>query len=119
MENVEENIYKLKRLKSKGVSVAIDDFGKGYSSLNYLKSLPLDYLKIDSSFIEKIGKDRDYEAVVKTIISIAGIFNFRTIAEGIETQEQLEFLRQNGCNLGQGLLFYEPLPFEEFIKLLP
>ncbi len=119
MENVEENIYKLKRLKSKGVSVAIDDFGKGYSSLNYLKSLPLDYLKIDSSFIEKIGKDRDYEAVVKTIISIAGIFNFRTIAEGIETQEQLEFLRENGCNLGQGFLFYEPLPFEEFIKLLP
>ncbi len=118
MENAQENVKKLRKLKSKGISVAVDDFGTGYSSLNYLKILPIDYLKIDTSFIKKIGKDKDYEAIIKTIISIAKIFKLETIAEGVETEEQLLFLKENGCNYAQGFLFSKPLPFEEFRKLI-
>jgi len=118
MENAKENSEKLRKLKSRGISIAVDDFGTGYSSLNYLKLLPIDFLKIDISFVRKIGKDKDYEAIIKTIISIAKIFKLKTIAEGVETNEQLEFLKRNGCDYAQGYLFSKPLPFKEFTELL-
>ncbi|WP_457641785.1 EAL domain-containing protein [Persephonella sp.] len=118
MENVTENIEKLKNIKNKGVSISIDDFGTGYSSLNYLKILPIDYLKIDKSFVQGIGKNRNDEMIVKTIISMAKNMNLQTVAEGIETEEQLKFLQENRCEYGQGYFFYKPITIDKVKKII-
>ncbi len=99
-----------------GVKVEIDDFGTGYSSLAYLKKLPVYALKIDREFIKDIPEDKDDIAIVKAIIGIAKSLERRTVAEGIESEEQLEFLRYYGCDYGQGYLFSPPLPPEEFLN---
>ena len=106
----------LKKLKSIGVRLSIDDFGTGYSSLAYLKDFPVDCLKIDRSFIGEIQTDNG--PIVKMIISMASLLNLSVIAEGIETDEQLEFLSQLSCDEGQGYLFSRPLPEKEIFKLL-
>ena len=106
----------LKKLKAIGVRLSIDDFGTGYSSLAYLKDFPVDCLKIDRSFIEEIQTDNG--PIVKMIISMARLLNFSVIAEGIETDEQLDFLSQLSCDEGQGYLFSRPLPEKEIYKLL-
>ncbi|WP_457644098.1 EAL domain-containing protein [Persephonella sp.] len=118
MDNVTENVSKLKNLKDKGVQIAIDDFGTGYSSLNYLKILPVDFLKIDQSFVRGIEADINDEMIVKTIISMAKNMCLKTIAEGVETKEQLDFLQKNGCDYGQGYYFGKPLPEKNTMDIL-
>jgi sensor c-di-GMP phosphodiesterase-like protein len=98
-----------------GYSVAIDDFGTGYSSLQYLQGLPLDCLKIDKSFIDTIGKDTATSSVTSHIIEIAKTLNFIIVAEGIETQEELDYLRAREVDLGQGWFFAKAMPADEFI----
>ena len=120
MHDPESAVLLLHKLKELGFSLSIDDFGTGYSSLAYLKRLPIDKLKIDKSFIDDIAKDSDDEAIVHAVILIAQSMRLEVIAEGVETQEQQEFLLEHGCNLSQGYLYSKPIPkkeFEEFIKL--
>jgi len=105
-------------LRKKGVMIAIDDFGTGYSSLNYLKILPVDFLKIDRSFVNGIGKDKNDEMIVKTIISMAKNMNLKTIAEGIETEHHLKFLIKNGCDYGQGYYLGKPFPEEKLMEII-
>lgn len=99
----------LEELQSLGIQIAIDDFGTGYSSLSYLKNLPVNYLKIDKSFMEELSVNT-ISPIVKTIISMGRNMNFSVIAEGIETADHVNFLRENKCHVGQGYLFSRPLP---------
>jgi diguanylate cyclase (GGDEF)-like protein/PAS domain S-box-containing protein len=118
MKDPDEAIGKLHELKAMGVQISIDDFGTGYSSLNYLKRFPLDTLKIDQSFISEITTDPDNAAIVDAIITLAHALKLRVIAEGVETQEQLEFLRRLKCDEVQGFLFSEALSVKDFTQLL-
>ncbi len=118
MHNVEATIDTLNQLRTFGITISIDDFGTGYSSLNYLKKFPVDKLKIDRSFVTDIGLHPDNAAIVKTIINLGHGIGCRVNVEGIETAEQLEFLRSNGVDEAQGFLFSKPLPAMEFEKLV-
>jgi EAL domain-containing protein (putative c-di-GMP-specific phosphodiesterase class I) len=115
-ENIEEVIGKMKELKSHGLKFSLDDFGTGYSSLAYLKRLPLSELKIDRSFIRDILTDESSAAIAQTIISLSRAMGLPVIAEGVETEEQREFLMRIGCHAFQGYLFSRPLPLEDFEK---
>ncbi len=118
LEHNETNIITLARLKSMGIHISIDDFGTGYSSLSYLKRLPIDTLKIDQSFVRDIGTDPDNKAIASAIIAMASSLRLNVLAEGVETDEQLAFLRAQGCNEIQGFSFSHPLPAQEFEQLL-
>ncbi len=118
MANPEQAIKKLNQINAMGIEIAIDDFGTGYSSLSYLKKLPLDKLKIDQSFVKDIPKDEDDMAITKAIIALGQSLNLKIIAEGVETQEQKEFLAQNGCDLIQGFFYSRPIPAHEITELL-
>jgi diguanylate cyclase (GGDEF)-like protein len=118
MNNVEDVISKLHELKTMGVHVSIDDFGTGYSSLSYLKELPIDTLKIDQSFVRDLPDHQNNKSIVTAIISMAHSLNLHVIAEGVETEEQLIFLREKGCHEVQGYLFGKPVPAEDFEKNL-
>ena len=111
-------VAKMHMLKALGVGLSMDDFGTGYSSLSYLKQLPLDQLKIDKSFVNDIVTDQDDAMMVQTIITMAHNFRMNVIAEGVETNEQLAFLKQHGCMVYQGYLFSKPVAIEEFEMLL-
>lgn len=113
MIDVEPAIARLHEIKRLGVKISMDDFGKGYSSLFYLKRFPLDFLKIDRSFIRECTSDCNDATIVKTIISMAHHMDLQVIAEGVETKEQLVFLQQNLCNGAQGYLFGKPVPAPE------
>jgi diguanylate cyclase (GGDEF)-like protein len=102
-------LVRLSELKRLGVQLAIDDFGTGYSSLSYLRRFPVDELKIDKSFIDNIGTLEEDLAIVRTVVDLAQILQLRTTAEGIETQQQLDLLRDLGCEVGQGYFFARPL----------
>ncbi|BAL22384.1 EAL domain-containing protein [Azoarcus sp. KH32C] len=113
-----EAVERLGQLRRLGLKLAIDDFGTGYSSLSYLKNLPIEVLKIDQSFVRGIPQDRKDMEIAAGIIALARKLNLRVLAEGVETAEQLAFLREQGCDSYQGYLFSRPLPAEEFEKLL-
>lgn len=114
IENIEKSIVILKDLKSLGVTIAMDDFGTGFSSLSYLKLLPIDVLKIDRTFISGLPDDGDDVVIVKAIFSMAEAMNLNVVAEGIETSQQMEFLVDTGCQYSQGYHFSKPLPLEDF-----
>ncbi len=118
MNDSNEARARMLALKELGFRFAIDDFGTGYSSLSYLKQLPADTLKIDKGFVQDITSDSDDAAIVKTILGIADHMGMQVIAEGVETFEQLTFLRSNGCAYYQGFLGRPPLSQEEFIEEL-
>lgn len=107
----------LNQLKTMGVRLAIDDFGTGYSSLSYLRHFPIDTLKIDKSFVRDIPNHQDDMEIATAIIQLAHILGFTVLAEGVETDAQLAFLRNQGCDLYQGYLFSKPLPADAFIQL--
>ena len=114
MENVEEMMAILHQLHAIGVKLAVDDFGTGHSSLAYLKRFEVDTLKIDRSFVSHVNDDQDDAIIAKAIISLAKSLNLRIAAEGVETEDQLGFLREHGCDEAQGYLFTVPLKANEF-----
>ena len=114
LNNVDSVIEKMYALKAKGVGFSLDDFGTGYSSLSYLKQLPLDQLKIDQSFVRDILVDANDAAIAKTIIVLAQSFGLNVIAEGVETEEQRDYLSIVGCHSCQGYFFSRPLPIDDF-----
>ena len=118
IQNLEDTINKMRRLKKLGVSFAMDDFGTGYSSLTYLKRLPVDTLKIDQSFVRDATHDPNDAEIIRAIVAMARSLNLKVIAEGVETPQQLEFLQGLECHLYQGFLHSRPLPLSEFKKLL-
>ncbi len=118
MEHPEDAIAKMKLLRAKGIHFSIDDFGTGYSSLSYLKRFPINTLKIDRSFVMDATTNQDDQEIIKTIISMARNLNLNTVAEGVETQEQQDFLTQQGCHTMQGYYFGRPVPAEQFENLL-
>ncbi len=118
MENQQHAMFILNELHNQGVHLAIDDFGTGYSSLAYLKYFPVDVLKIDKTFIDDIPFSEDDMAITATIIAMAHHLGFKVLAEGVETPEQLEFLRDHGCDRYQGYLYSKALSENEFTKLL-
>jgi EAL domain-containing protein (putative c-di-GMP-specific phosphodiesterase class I) len=117
MENAEAAAQMFKQLRALGVQLSIDDFGTGYSSLSYLHRFPLNYLKIDRSFVSRMTTDDD-NAIVKTISTLAHNLGMEVIAEGIETKDQYEQLKRLGCEYGQGFLFSVPLDIEGVARLL-
>ncbi|MDX9670784.1 MULTISPECIES: putative bifunctional diguanylate cyclase/phosphodiesterase [unclassified Pseudomonas] len=118
MQNVEATMTALNRLKALGTRLAIDDFGTGYSSLSYLRRFPIDVLKIDQSFIRGLSDDRNDAALVSAIINLGKGLGLKVIAEGIETAEQLAFLKAHHCEEGQGYFFSKALPADAFAHLL-
>jgi polar amino acid transport system substrate-binding protein len=118
MKNIDTAMYILKDLKKMGIKISLDDFGTGYSSLNYLKILAIDYLKIDKSFITDIQESESQGEIAKAVITLAHGVNLEVIAEGVETVEQLEFLRKFNCDKFQGYWYSPPVPAKEFEKLL-
>ncbi|MFH5185854.1 putative bifunctional diguanylate cyclase/phosphodiesterase [Paenibacillus sp. TAB 01] len=111
-------IAKLQDLKNLGIKISIDDFGTGYSSLSYLKKFPIDALKIDKSFVSEVMNDKDDAEIIATIISMARNLKVAVIAEGVENEEQLQFLRSQKCTEAQGYLFSKPLDALELAPLL-
>jgi EAL domain-containing protein (putative c-di-GMP-specific phosphodiesterase class I) len=118
MQDLEQTAATLEALVALGVTVSMDDFGTGYSSLSYLKRLPIDVLKIDQSFVRDITSDPNDAAIVQAIIAMAHSLGIRVMAEGVETAEQLAFLRQHRCHGMQGDYFSQPLPPVQFAELL-
>ncbi len=118
MSDVNASISILQELKGIGIKISIDDFGTGYSSLNYLKSLPIDTLKIDRSFISQVTSNDQDAAIAKAIIGMAHSWQLKVIAEGVETAAQLAFLCQEGCHRIQGYFYSTPLLAAEFTQLL-
>ncbi len=118
VQSVEDTITALKRLKDMGLRVSVDDFGTGYSSLTYLRRFPIDTLKIDQSFTRDIATDPGDAAITAAIIAMAEGLKMAVIAEGVETPEQRDCLRERGCRLMQGYLFSRPVPADQFRLLL-
>ena len=118
MKETEYIIESLKQLKELGVKIAIDDFGTEYSSLNYIKQLPVDKIKIDMSFVRGININHKDEAIIKVIIALAKNLGLKVIAEGVETKEQLDFLREQMCDEIQGYYYYKPMPANQIEELM-
>ena len=118
MQDSKSTAAVLQALKGMGVQLALDDFGTGYSSLSYLKRFPIDTLKIDQSFVRDLTTDADDASIVTAVISMGKSLHMRVVAEGVETREQLAFLREQSCPEGQGYYFSRPVLAEEFPQLL-
>jgi diguanylate cyclase (GGDEF)-like protein len=118
ISDIDVVVRKLERLRNKGFKIALDDFGTGYSSLTYLKKLPIDYIKLDKSFINLIPQNNIDSLIVENIISLANSLKCGVIAEGIETNEQLEYLQKYNCDSGQGFLLSKPLPIEDVSEVI-
>ena len=118
LENIEDVIGRMQKIKALGVSFSLDDFGTGFSSLSYLKRLPLDQVKIDQSFVRDVTTDANDAAIVRAIIAMCHSLDMQVIAEGVETQSQLDFLKDSGCTRYQGYLFSKAIPIEEWGEIL-
>ena len=118
MKETEYIIESLKQLKQLGVKIAIDDFGTEYSSLNYIKQLPVDKIKIDISFVRGININHKDEAIIKVIIALAKNLGLKVIAEGVETKEQIDFLKEQMCDEIQGYYYYKPMPAKLIVELM-
>jgi diguanylate cyclase (GGDEF)-like protein len=118
MEESEAPLEVLRSLKELGIRLVVDDFGTGYSSLGYLKRLPFDAIKLDRTFVEGLGTERVNAAIVSAVTALAQTLGLSVIAEGVETGEQLELVRELGCHHAQGFLFSRPVPAEQFERLL-
>lgn len=118
IQNIEHNLNQLSRLRKLGVHLAIDDFGVGYSSLAYLRDFPVDLLKIDRSFITHVNRRHDDAVITRAVINLAHNLGIRVVAEGVETEDQLNFLRHHSCNLAQGFLISRPIPPRDLEKAL-
>lgn len=118
MNKPEQAIRTLNDFKKMGIKISLDDFGTGYSSLNYLRHIPLDTLKIDRSFVRDVPENQDDIAIVTAIIALSHSLKLKVIAEGVETEDQLDFLREHQCDEVQGYLFSKPLPKEEIPAVL-
>ncbi|TFY84933.1 EAL domain-containing protein [Pseudomonas kairouanensis] len=118
LEATEDTRLQLDQLKSFGLTLAMDDFGTGYSSLSYLKKFPIDIIKIDRSFIHEIPDNQDDMEITSAVIAMAHNLKLKVVAEGIETAEQLAFLRRHRCDVGQGYLFDRPIPGAELLEML-
>ena len=119
LQDIESRIETMNRLKELGLKIAIDDFGTGYSSLSYLRRLPLDELKIDRSFFVNLFEDAKSRSLVSSLLFLSRNLNLLTVAEGVETEQQLQFLQKERCDQYQGFLFRPPLPSAEVFELLP
>jgi EAL domain-containing protein (putative c-di-GMP-specific phosphodiesterase class I) len=118
MDNIELTHKQLRTLQELGVTIAIDDFGTGHSSLGYLKSLPLDILKIDRTFIMDITQENNDQEIVSAIIAMAHKLNLKVVAEGVETPAHQIMLTQNGCDFGQGYLYSRPIPPADAFEMI-
>ena len=118
MQDVARTIETLAELKRTGVRLSVDDFGTGFSSMSYLKRFPLDKLKIDQSFVFGLPDDDNDAAITRAVIALGQSLKLKVIAEGVESQEQLALLRDQGCDEYQGYFFSPPLPTREFAELL-
>ncbi|WP_295419277.1 EAL domain-containing protein [Sulfurovum sp.] len=116
IEDIGKIVAIMEKLKYLGISLSMDDFGTGYSSLGYLREMPIDELKIDRSFVGHLGKEASDELMITTILSMAKIFDLKVVAEGVETEEQFNFLVENGCDIFQGFYFSKVLTKEAFEK---
>ena len=118
LDSVEHIIATFQQLRDLGVKLAIDDFGTGYSSLSYLKRIPVDYVKIDQTFIRGLGQGREDLAITRAIIAMAHGLSLKVVAEGVEDQQQLDFLRAENCDEVQGYLISRPIEAEGLADLL-
>jgi EAL domain-containing protein (putative c-di-GMP-specific phosphodiesterase class I) len=118
MEETEYAVDVLNQFCMMGIEISIDDFGTGYSSLSYLKKFPINSLKIDQSFIQDLPHDHDNSSIVLAILSMANSLHLDVIAEGIETDDQMQFLLKHGCQQGQGYLYSHPLPVKDATQFL-
>ncbi|QKQ77569.1 bifunctional diguanylate cyclase/phosphodiesterase [Nostoc sp. TCL240-02] len=118
MADIDRSVKTLKQLRELGICLALDDFGTGYSSLNYLKRFPVNMLKIDKSFVQDVMSNPDSAAVTNAIIALAKSLRLKITAEGVETQEQLEYLKMRGCDEGQGFYFSRPVPADIIAPML-
>ena len=118
LQDVDKTLIELKALKEAGLSLSIDDFGTGYSSLSYLKRFPIDTIKIDRSFVKDLHQDTDDAAICAAILAMSQQLGLNVVAEGVETREQLDFLRRHKCDHIQGYICSKPLPADEFFQLL-
>jgi EAL domain-containing protein (putative c-di-GMP-specific phosphodiesterase class I) len=109
---------KLNRFRKAGIEVALDDFGTGYSAMSYLKKFNIDYLKIDRSFVRDLETDQNDRAIAEAIVVMAHKLGLKTIAEGVETEQQKKILAEVGCDYVQGYYFAKPLPIEDFLSLV-
>ena len=118
MEDVDAGVSAVKELKGLGVRVSIDDFGTGYSTLNYLRQFPVDEVKIDRSFVQRLGSDQEDAAIVAAVVSLGHALGVTVTGEGVETTSQLETLRMLGVDAAQGYLFAPPQPAQDLTPLL-
>ena len=118
MKNLERNSQMLSELKELGLSISMDDFGTGFSSLSYLKRFPLDTIKIDRSFINEIHESSDDQEITRAIIAMGQSVKLKTLAEGVETDEQLEILRSYGCDYIQGFFYGKPMTANDMTSYL-
>lgn len=118
MSNIESTVSQLRELSRMGVHVSIDDFGTGYSSLNYLKKLPIERLKIDKSFVQDIARDPDDRAIISAVTLMAHRMDIKTVAEGVETEEQFMLVKEAGCDEVQGFFVSRPLPADAFREMI-
>ena len=118
LQDIDESVGRMNELQSYGVGFSLDDFGTGYSSLAYLKSLPLDQLKIDQSFVRDVLTDPNDASIVRTILALGAGLGLQVIAEGVETEAQRDFLERHHCHAWQGYLMSRPVPIEAFVQLV-